>query len=105
MTRRARRASEGASLARLARRVTMLSNRARRYRTEWLLVDTPTTNKPVSPRPIPDRAKVLTVSELNHQVKALVEDGFRTVWGSGEVSNVKRHASGHMHLCLKENEA
>src|SRR5437870_2504419 len=59
----------------------------------------------MSPGAIPDRAKVLTVSELNHQVKALVEDGFRTVWVSGEVSDVKRHASGHMYLCLKDSEA
>jgi len=46
----------------------------------------------------------LTVGELNRQIKALVEDGFRTVWVSGEVSNLSRPGSGHLYLCLKDAE-
>ncbi|HEV3445209.1 MAG TPA: exodeoxyribonuclease VII large subunit [Gemmataceae bacterium] len=62
------------------------------------------TNQPMSPEALPDRRKILTVGELNRQIKALVEDGFRTVWVSGEVSNLSRPGSGHLYLCLKDAE-
>jgi exodeoxyribonuclease VII large subunit len=58
----------------------------------------------MSPEALPDRRKILTVGELNRQIKALVEDGFRTVWVSGEVSNLSRPGSGHLYLCLKDAE-
>jgi exodeoxyribonuclease VII large subunit len=67
-------------------------------------VNAPTTNQPISPEAVPDRRKILTVGELNRQIKALVEDGFRTVWVSGEVSNLSRPGSGHLYLCLKDAE-
>jgi len=67
-------------------------------------VNAPTTNQPISPEALPDRRKILTVGELNRQIKALVEDGFRTVWVSGEVSNLSRPGSGHLYLCLKDAE-
>lgn len=68
------------------------------------IVNAPTTNQPISPEALPDRRKILTVGELNRQIKALVEDGFRTVWVSGEVSNLSRPGSGHLYLCLKDAE-
>ena len=67
-------------------------------------MNAPTTNQPISPEAVPDRRKILTVGELNRQIKALVEDGFRTVWVSGEVSNLSRPGSGHLYLCLKDAE-
>ena len=67
-------------------------------------MNAPTTNQPISPEALPDRRKILTVGELNRQIKALVEDGFRTVWVSGEVSNLSRPGSGHLYLCLKDAE-
>jgi len=67
-------------------------------------VNAPTANQPIRPEAPPDRRKILSVGELNRQIKALVEDGFRTVWVSGEVSNLSRPGSGHLYLCLKDAE-
>ncbi len=53
----------------------------------------------------PDDSKVLTVSELTSQVQRLLEEAFSGVWVSGEVSNCKRHSSGHIYLTLKDNGA
>lgn len=67
-------------------------------------MNAPTANQPIRPEAPPDRRKILSVGELNRQIKALVEDGFRTVWVSGEVSNLSRPGSGHLYLCLKDAE-
>jgi exodeoxyribonuclease VII large subunit len=58
-----------------------------------------------SPFP-PDGAKVFGIAELTRAVKGLLEDYFaRGVWVSGEVSNLKRHTSGHWYLTLKDRES
>jgi exodeoxyribonuclease VII large subunit len=49
--------------------------------------------------------KVATVSELTRQVKALLEQGFASVWVSGEVSNLTRPSSGHLYWTLKDAHA
>ena len=48
---------------------------------------------------------VVTVSELNRQVRALLENRFETLWVGGEMSNVKLAASGHWYFCLKDSGA
>ena len=45
---------------------------------------------------------VVTVSELNKRVRALLENQFETLWVGGEMSNVKHAASGHWYFCLKD---
>ena len=45
---------------------------------------------------------VVTVSELNRQVRALLEHRFETLWVAGELSNVKLASSGHWYFCLKD---
>jgi exodeoxyribonuclease VII large subunit len=50
-------------------------------------------------------ADVLTVSEINRQVKDLVETNFPRVWIQGEISNCTRAASGHLYLTLKDDSA
>jgi exodeoxyribonuclease VII large subunit len=45
---------------------------------------------------------VVTVSELNRRVRALLENQFETVWVAGELSNVKKAPSGHWYFCLKD---
>ncbi|MEW6130264.1 MAG: exodeoxyribonuclease VII large subunit [Acidobacteriota bacterium] len=47
----------------------------------------------------------LTVSELTAQIKILVENRFADVWVEGEVSNFKRHSSGHWYFSLKDEGA
>jgi exodeoxyribonuclease VII large subunit len=49
-----------------------------------------------------DSVKVCTVSELTRQVKALLENGFPSVWVTGEISNLARPGSGHLYFSLKD---
>lgn len=49
--------------------------------------------------------EVYSVSELNRQVKRLLEDKFTPVWLEGEISNFKHHTSGHMYFALKDEQA
>ncbi len=59
--------------------------------------------KPLTP--IPKPPEVYTVSQLNQQVKRLLEDCFPEIWVEGEVSNVSRPASGHCYFSLKDQHA
>ena len=52
-----------------------------------------------------DNAEPLTVSELANQLKRTVEDRFGFVRLRGELSGVKRAASGHLYCCLKDDKA
>ncbi len=51
------------------------------------------------------QATVISVSELNRQVKQLVEQRFALQWVSGEISNLTRAASGHWYFSLKDATA
>ena len=44
----------------------------------------------------------LSVTELNRRVRALLENQFEMLWVAGELSNVKKAASGHWYFCLKD---
>jgi exodeoxyribonuclease VII large subunit len=48
---------------------------------------------------------LFTVSQLNALVRATVEEGFAEVAVLGEVSNFKRHTSGHLYFTLKDADA
>lgn len=45
---------------------------------------------------------VLSVEQLNHQIRQLIESEFQTVWVRGELSNFKPHSSGHFYFSLKD---
>ncbi len=47
----------------------------------------------------------LSVGQLTAQIKTLVEEGFTSVWVSGEVSNFARPQSGHCYFTLKDDAA
>jgi len=49
--------------------------------------------------------KIYTVSELNADIKTLVEENFPFVWVCGEISNFRRPASGHSYFTLKDDAA
>jgi exodeoxyribonuclease VII large subunit len=50
-------------------------------------------------------ARVLRVAELVGALRALVEDVAGRVWVVGEISNLRRAASGHLYFTLKDDEA
>ncbi len=48
------------------------------------------------------RRKIYSVSELNANIKALLEERFPFVWLLGEISNFRIPASGHYYFSLKD---
>lgn len=52
-----------------------------------------------------DNAPALSISEISALLKRTVEDGFSHVKLRGEISGFKRAASGHVYLCLKDENA
>jgi exodeoxyribonuclease VII large subunit len=51
------------------------------------------------------QATAITVSQLNRQVKTLLEQGVGRLWVEGEISNMARPASGHLYFRLKDESA
>jgi exodeoxyribonuclease VII large subunit len=60
--------------------------------------------RPEAPEPPPPR-RVLTVSDLNARIRALLEEQFIEVWVEGELSNSKVWNTGHMYFTLKDSGA
>ncbi len=50
------------------------------------------------------RPRALTVSELNHQARHLLETSFLQVWVEGELSSLSRPSSGHWYFSLKDKK-
>jgi exodeoxyribonuclease VII large subunit len=46
-----------------------------------------------------------TVTEITRSIKQLLEGGFASVIVEGEISNFKRHSSGHVYFTLKDEGA
>ena len=46
--------------------------------------------------------EIVTVSELNRAVAAMLERGFPLLWVGGEISNFTRASSGHWYFTLKD---
>jgi len=49
--------------------------------------------------------RVMTVSELTGRIKELLEVEFFTLHVQGEISNFKRHPSGHWYFTLKDSQS
>lgn len=56
-------------------------------------------------QPMIETPKVLSVSELTHDIKEVLESIFEAVHVEGEVSNLKQPASGHIYFSLKDEFA
>lgn len=52
--------------------------------------------------PEPD---VVSVATLSNQLKRVIDQNFRIVHVRGEISGLKRHASGHLYYALKDADA
>ena len=56
----------------------------------------------------PNRAQsreIFTVSAVTQQIKLLLEETLPPFWMTGEISNFKRHSSGHFYFSLKDEGA
>jgi len=49
--------------------------------------------------------KPLSVSDLNEQIKGILETTFSTVYVEGEISNLTYHNSGHIYFTLKDSRS
>jgi exodeoxyribonuclease VII large subunit len=49
--------------------------------------------------------QILSVSALNDRIKTIIEEGFGCIWVEGEVSNLRRPASGHVYFTLKDSKS
>ncbi|CAN5368875.1 exodeoxyribonuclease VII large subunit [soil metagenome] len=59
-----------------------------------------------SPAPAPPRGpEMLTVSALTRRVRSLLENAIGEVWVEGEISNLRKQASGHQYFTLKDERA
>lgn len=50
-------------------------------------------------------AIVLSVEQLNRQIRQLIEGELDLVWVQGEISNFKAHTSGHHYFSLKDSKS
>ena len=47
-----------------------------------------------------------TVSDFNNQVKSIIESGFPyNLSVKGEITDLKKHISGHMYFSIKDNSS
>ncbi len=49
--------------------------------------------------------KILSITQLTRRIKSMLESDLGVVWLSGEISNWKRAASGHVYFTLKDENA
>ncbi|MFH1478916.1 MAG: exodeoxyribonuclease VII large subunit [Candidatus Omnitrophota bacterium] len=52
-----------------------------------------------------DGRYIYKVSELTSSIKIILEDSFPRIWVEGEISNFKRHSSGHFYFTLKDEKS
>ncbi|MDA8101111.1 MAG: exodeoxyribonuclease VII large subunit [Nitrospiraceae bacterium] len=51
------------------------------------------------------QSRILTVTQLTHQIRGLLEGSFPDVWVEGEISNLTAPQSGHIYFTLKDEQA
>src|SRR3989338_9574234 len=56
------------------------------------------------PMPSPVR-KIYKVGELTREIRLLLEGKFPAIWVEGEISNFKKHSSGHIYFTMKDEAA
>ncbi len=52
-----------------------------------------------------NESSVLSVEQLNRQIRTLIEGQLSLVWVQGEISNFKAHSSGHFYFSLKDSKS
>lgn len=56
-------------------------------------------------KPGDESRRVYTVSEITREIRTALEGMFGSVWIEGELSNVRRPASGHLYFTLKDENS
>lgn len=51
------------------------------------------------------KRKAYSVTQLNREIRVRLEEDYGAVWLEGEISNFKKHTSGHMYLSLKDDKS
>ncbi|HDL18081.1 MAG TPA: exodeoxyribonuclease VII large subunit [Bacteroidetes bacterium] len=49
--------------------------------------------------------RIYSISEITREIKQILESAFPPIWLEGEISNFKRHSSGHLYFVLKDEKA
>jgi len=49
--------------------------------------------------------RIYSITEITREVKRILESAFPPIWIEGEISNFKKHSSGHMYFILKDENA
>ena len=57
------------------------------------------------PEALQTERQVLSVSDLTRNIRFILEENFTSLWVEGEVSNFKRHTSGHLYFSLKDDQS
>lgn len=52
-----------------------------------------------------EKRHIYTVSELTHSIRGILDGAFPEIWVQGEVSNFKKHSSGHIYFTLKDKNS
>jgi exodeoxyribonuclease VII large subunit len=52
-----------------------------------------------------DGRLIYTVSQINAEIKLILEDSYPGIWVQGEISNFKLYNSGHMYFSIKDADA
>ncbi|NOY06477.1 MAG: exodeoxyribonuclease VII large subunit [Chlorobi bacterium] len=52
-----------------------------------------------------DQVNLYSVSQITREIKAILESSFTDVYVTGEISNFRRHSSGHLYFTLKDKDA
>ena len=50
-------------------------------------------------------ATIFSVSDITRSIKGVLEKGFMNISVQGEISNFKRHSSGHIYFTLKDEHS
>ena len=52
-----------------------------------------------------DGRLIYSVTQINSEIKTILEDSYRSVWICGEISGFKQYSSGHMYFSLKDENS
>jgi len=52
-----------------------------------------------------DGRKIYGITELNQEIKTVLENSYSDIWVQGEIAGLKIYASGHKYFFLKDNDS